>query len=358
MNRNIKFYKQGPVIRFSDIDKSDLVEELAPAVYQIVMVDKSPALVKKFDKYTVPEKILGERTDNNIRRIGRLHARTDKPMGVMITGDKGTGKSILAKLTCNEYIEKHKKIVIEVVDALPVSVLNYVIEAIDDEVCVFFDEFAKRQGGRDSDGDILSDDTYLNYFENADYGRILNIVTENKTSDMSTYLLGRSSRMKLHFKYDEICKTEVEACLTHFEIPEERRGLIRSLVKSCKLNIDLLSDICNDLKDDPELLNDLTGYMSVCNIENYSEPGITFKRLAVISSKSSDWVTSDISVKLNDDFSATCTFGDIVHEIPSEELKLEGNVFYIEHFRMLFDFGAGEKEILIPKNKIIDEIDD
>lgn len=82
---------------------------------------------------TIPPKIYGDST-NRMNRIINSFKATDKNLGVLLYGESGSGKSLLAKQICVELSKEHPVIIV-----LPehVEIIDKFIDNIDDR-CVFF----------------------------------------------------------------------------------------------------------------------------------------------------------------------------------------------------------------------------
>ena len=136
------FLKQGNTYRVSKKEALDIQEKLPAGNYVIKKDEMTGTLfLEQIDKFEFKGKVYGD----TIKRADRiLYAFEDRPAttGVMLTGEKGSGKTLLAKmLSIKGYEQGIPTIVINAPwcgDAF-----NAFIQSIEQPVIVVFDEFEK-----------------------------------------------------------------------------------------------------------------------------------------------------------------------------------------------------------------------
>ena len=136
------FLKQGNTYKVTKKEALDLSERLPAGNYVIKKNDMTgELLLEAIDKFEFKGKVYGD----TLKRADRiLYAFNDRPAttGVMLTGEKGSGKTLLAKmLSIKGYEQDIPTIVINAPwcgDAF-----NAFIQSIEQPVIVVFDEFEK-----------------------------------------------------------------------------------------------------------------------------------------------------------------------------------------------------------------------
>jgi hypothetical protein len=136
------FLKQGNTFRVSKKEALDIRENLPAGNYVIKKDEMSGQLfLESIDKFEFKGKVYGD-TMKRAERI--LYAFEDRPSttGVMLTGEKGSGKTLLAKmLSIKGYEKGYPTIVINA--PWCGDQFNAFIQSIEQPVVVVFDEFEK-----------------------------------------------------------------------------------------------------------------------------------------------------------------------------------------------------------------------
>jgi hypothetical protein len=136
------FLKQGNTFRVSKKEAMDIRENLPAGNYVIKKDEMSGQLfLEAIDKFEIKGKVYGD-THKRADRI--LYAFGDRPSttGVMLTGEKGSGKTLLAKmLSVKGYDQGIPTIVINA--PWCGDQFNAFIQSIEQPVIVVFDEFEK-----------------------------------------------------------------------------------------------------------------------------------------------------------------------------------------------------------------------
>ena len=136
------FLKQGNSFRVSKKESLDIREHLPAGNYVVKKDEMSGQLfLEAIDKFEIKGKIYG---DTNKRADRILHTFSDRPSttGVMLTGEKGSGKTLLAKmLSVKGYDQNIPTIVINA--PWCGDLFNSFIQSFEQPVIVVFDEFEK-----------------------------------------------------------------------------------------------------------------------------------------------------------------------------------------------------------------------
>lgn len=142
------------------------------------------------------EKIYGTH-ERRVKKVLDAFARTDRNLGLILSGEKGIGKSLFARLLANEASKVGLPLinVDRAFDGLPSF-----LASIQQEVVVLFDEFEKNFAmGHDSERQGCSQQEFLSLFDGTDNGKKLFVITCNSTFKLNDYFLNRPGRFHYHF---------------------------------------------------------------------------------------------------------------------------------------------------------------
>lgn len=153
---------------------------------------------KKFKKPTF--KLYGNQL-NLVDDVLDAFERSDKSIGIILSGAKGTGKTVFSKMLSAKANEKGLPTVL--VNNNVSGVSNF-LARIDEPALIMFDEFEKKfqdslqgQVGSDSQSDMLS------LFDGVMGGKNLYVLTVNDIVDLSPYLLNRPGRFMYSIRMNE-----------------------------------------------------------------------------------------------------------------------------------------------------------
>lgn len=164
-------------------DAVDMTEDLPAANYVVKFEQMQGFYLETTEAFTLPSKVYG-RCESNSKRILSTFSSRDKNTGVLLVGEKGSGKTLLAR-----------KIAIE--SGLPVLIINSqftgdnfnsFLSSITQPCMVFFDEFEKIYD-RDHQEKILTllDGTYQS--------RKLFVITSNDKWRIDSHMRNRPGRI-------------------------------------------------------------------------------------------------------------------------------------------------------------------
>lgn len=142
----------------------------------------------------VNEKVYGS-YQKKIAKVLNTFNLLDRNMGVILSGPKGVGKSMFARLLALEGYDKNLPLLL-VRNAYP-DIASF-ISSIDQECIVLFDEFEKTFKA-DHETGYNPQEELLSLFDGLDGGKKLFVVTCNEISGLNSYLLNRPGRFHYHF---------------------------------------------------------------------------------------------------------------------------------------------------------------
>ena len=203
--------------------------------------------LEKYNEMEVNEsKIYGVHL-SKINKVMNMFRSSERNLGVILSGDKGIGKSLFARLLSNEVIKNGMPVII--VDTYIQGIASY-IESIQQEVMILFDEFDKTFGEvKSKDGEASPQTSLLSLFDGLSSGKKLFVITCNDLNKLNEYLINRPGRFHYHFRFDYPSAAEIREYLKD-KLKEEYYTEIDSVISfsnKVSLNFDCLRAIATEL---------------------------------------------------------------------------------------------------------------
>lgn len=293
-------------------------DQLPPKTYQ---VDYDPetrifSLLEAHD-FEIPEtKIYGQHLDK-VKKVLNSMDKMNRNLGVILSGDKGIGKSLFSK--CLGLKARKKGIPVILVNEYHEGIANF-LEEIEQTVMILFDEYDKTfdEKKHNCQAEMLS------LFDGVSAGKKLFVITCNEIQSLSQYLINRPGRFHYHFRFlyptaDEI-RDYMEDKLDK-QYYDEIENVIAFSVRM-NLNYDCLRSIAFELNNGlkfQEAINDL----NIIRISQYKNIKIIveFENQATLSGKIKEWqlydnTITDMSIYLPDNIRPLSYVGEYIGEFP------------------------------------------
>lgn len=218
------------------------------------------------------DKVYGVHTEK-VKKVLNSFEKVNRSLGVILSGDKGIGKSLFAKLLSIEAMKKNIPLI--VVDKFIPGIASY-IESIDQEVMVLFDEFDKTFGEVNApDGEASPQANLLSLFDGVSGGKKLFVITCNELRKLNDYLINRPGRFHYHFRFDYPTPIEIKEYLTD-KLQDKYYGEIDDIIafsRRVNLNYDCLRAIAFEINQGTsfkEAISDL----NIVNLGGYTKYNI------------------------------------------------------------------------------------
>ncbi|WP_194765522.1 AAA family ATPase [Microbacterium sp. UFMG61] len=235
--------------------------------YRVHFSSKEGFSLIRIDDLTVgDERIYGGR-DRKVAKIFRSYALADRSLGVMLSGDKGIGKSLFLRMVAEAAREQRLPVVVVSEDH------DGIVEFLDslDECLIVFDEFEKifPAGRRGSTDGGNRQNQFLSLFDGLSAVKRIYCLTVNDVADVSTYLVNRPGRFHYHMRFEYPGPDEVRQYLVD-QAPNAHPDEIENVAlfsRRARLNYDHLRAIAFELEQPDSLFAEVVEDLNIKSIE-------------------------------------------------------------------------------------------
>lgn len=234
--------------------------ELLPAnTYKFRAIESMSGVQFTFEKVE-PFKLLEENfgdLDFKANHIVKSRETSKGTLGVLLYGESGTGKSLLAKTICNRLMEKGYPVVI--LDGSSIKYLKNCVEQLKQPSVILLDEFEKMYENPREQSELL---TILDGVYRSEHTFIL---TANELERINNYMLDRPSRIKYAIEYQSLDLDTVRNILTK-KLNDKAKvdEVLAILMQVTNLSFDVLFQFINEVNTFPDVsISSLANYFNI-----------------------------------------------------------------------------------------------
>ena len=179
-----------------------------PAQCYAVRFDKQTGFfLETYSDININEKVYGVHQEK-VTKVLNTFKLFDRNLGVILSGAKGIGKSLCAKMLAQQAVELGYPLI--VINSYIPGIADY-LTAIEQEVVILFDEFDKTFSNGNSNRDNMNDPQteMLTLFDGISQGKKLFIITCNELTGLNNYLVNRPGRFHYHFRFEYPTPAEI-----------------------------------------------------------------------------------------------------------------------------------------------------
>lgn len=297
-------------------------DELPAGTYTVCFSEMKGFYLSMIGNFEVTEKIYGVHT-NKVEKVFKAYEQAERNLGVILSGDKGIGKSLFAKMISLKAIECGLPLI--VVEGYIPGIASF-LNSIEQRCVVLFDEFDKTFGTvHDRQGTNADPQTeMLTLFDGINISEKLFVITCNDISKLSSFLVNRPGRFHYHFRFGYPTGDEVTEYLQD-NVDEQYWGEITDVVRFAsrvKLTYDCLRAIAFELNNGESFKNAIND-LNIMNIE------VQKYRIEVFFSDGSTYIFHNWAADLFSDMDIS--LNPYVHNDGDLEMHIEFNPCDIQY---------------------------
>ena len=224
---------------FPAASKEALLEGLPPGNF-VIAESMTGLFFKRVENFQPLDKIYGS-LNGWAERTLQTFADRDTSTGILLAGEKGSGKSLLGRLISLKAHQDNMPTVM-VNNPFDGSALVSLLGALTQPVVVFFDEFDKVYSERETQESILS------LLDGTSGTKHLFIITCNDTWRLSNFLLNRPGRIYYYIEFDGIEESFIrEYCQDNLNNKSEIDNIVKMTKIFEKFNFDMLKSLVEEM---------------------------------------------------------------------------------------------------------------
>ena len=291
------FLKSGISFRVTSKEAMDLHEELPAGNFTIKENPMSGELyLEQIDSFEIKGKRYGD-LDKNTTRIFNTFMDRSASTGVMLTGEKGSGKSLLAKaLSIHAASQGHPTIVIN--NAWTGDKFNALIQAIEQPCVVLFDEFEKVY-------DSQEQEAMLTLLDGVFPSKKMFVITCNDKWRVDSHMRNRPGRIYYMLDYTGLTQDFIiEYCEDNLKAKEHIDKICSIAMLFNQFNFDMLKALVEEMNrynEAPEEALKMLNAKPEFDDGNKYTTQLTFKGIPVEQKhlESREWKGNPLQSKIN-----------------------------------------------------------
>lgn len=219
---------------YRKVNSSDRVDKLPQGVYILDGNNLQNYCLIKQDNFDIPNKVYGDSLNVSKRYLETFKDR-DSNTNILLTGEKGNGKSLLAKLICkNSNIPSI--IITKYIEDFPL-----IMNDIRQECIILIDEFDKIYDNEEKQSELLS------LLDGVFTSKKMFIFTSNK-SRLNPFLQNRPGRIYYYKSFDNLDRSVIEEIVDDRLINNQHRDRLIDIANIIgNTNIDTLLSIIEEV---------------------------------------------------------------------------------------------------------------
>lgn len=265
-----QYIKSDHIIRVSGSSTLAIHRKLPCGTYLLEFEEQTQQFyLKQIEDFCPSGKIYGEHRLITERVINTFMCRANSNLGVLLSGVKGSGKTLTSKLISTELARRYGYATIIINQGYHTASLASFLHSIDAPCMVIFDEFDKVYSYKESEA--ASQSGLLDILDGVFESRKLFVMSCNEVSKLNPFFFSRPGRVFYHYRYGGLSEEVISQYCDDNLLYPERKGEIVQLSSFVR---DMTFDILKAVVEETNRYNESPRcFMEHLNI-NYSLDGV------------------------------------------------------------------------------------
>lgn len=250
-----QYIKDDNVINVSESSTLTVQDTLPAGTYTVELNRRTNTFfLKQMQDFKPIGKVYGNHAATVERIITTFLHRRERNLGVLLSGIKGSGKTLTAKMISVELAKRCGMATLIVNKGYDTAELSGFLRSIDVPCMVLFDEFDKVYSYRD-DEDNTSQSGLLDILDGVFESRKLFVMSCNDTHLINPYFFSRPGRIFYHYRYTGLTQNIISLyCDDQLQNPALKSEVLRLSTFVRNMTFDMLQAIveeCNRYNESP-----------------------------------------------------------------------------------------------------------
>lgn len=324
------YFKNGTTYKPTSQSKLDLQQELPASVFTVGFDElKSEFYLNKVEDMEVPDRTYGDAASTASRIVSTFVDRGDKSTGVLLVGEKGSGKTLLSKMVCRAAQRDHSMPVIIVNQPWAGDLFNSFLQSIEQPCVVLFDEFEKvyRQ--------VEKREAMLTLLDGVYNSRKLFLLTANDKWAIDANMRNRPGRIYYMLEFSGLSQDFImEYAVSNLRDPSKAAGVVKISTLFEAFNFDMMKALIQEMNRYGETAVEALKFLNIKADWEYSHSSYT----VTVDYINKEGVSSSVSGKWKGN-----PVGELVHiELFNDSLETWENFEFDTGDIQSFDFAEGK----------------
>lgn len=242
-----QYIKNDNIISVSESRTLAVTDTLPLGTYTLELNRRSNEFyLKQMDDFKPFGKIYGDYRATVDRIITTFMSRSGSNLGVLLSGVKGSGKTLTAKMISVEMAKRFGYATIIINKGYDTAELSGFLRSINVPCMVLFDEFEKVYSYKESD-DNASQSGLLDILDGVFESRKLFVMSCNNTAYINPYFFSRPGRIFYHYRYEGLTQDIIsQYCDDRLVNPQWKSEILRLATFVRDMTFDILKAIVEE----------------------------------------------------------------------------------------------------------------
>lgn len=239
------FDQRGKIVALAS-DRGSEIQEIPGGVYLLQFNPMAGFFLKRQNDLVRPSKLYGNTAERAAKILNTYFDRPNSNTGVLLSGNKGSGKTMLTKEVAMQAVEQNVPVII-IDEPYSGSPFFQFLNAITQPCVVLIDEFEKKYDDDEKQNSLLS------LLDGTGTGGKLYLLTSNK-SMISEFMMSRPSRVFYHYRYEKLDEETLTGyCKDNLKDQKQLQNMQVLHSLSTDLSFDVMQCLVEELNRYPDV---------------------------------------------------------------------------------------------------------